>query len=105
MTKYSAEEFNREKTKMASDIHAAITDGEEQRNAAAAGDGLAVTPANLDDRPWSARARLADATRPAIRKARETAAAADGYVHHNPWTVMGVAAAAGVLIGILAARR
>jgi ElaB/YqjD/DUF883 family membrane-anchored ribosome-binding protein len=33
------------------------------------------------------------------------AAAADDYVHDSPWTAIGIAAAAGMLIGFLAARR
>jgi ElaB/YqjD/DUF883 family membrane-anchored ribosome-binding protein len=36
-----------------------------------------------------------------VHKARQ----ADGYVHDSPWTAIGVAAAAGILIGFLAAKR
>jgi len=35
----------------------------------------------------------------------ERARQADDYVHGSPWTAIGVAAAAGVLIGFLAAKR
>jgi ElaB/YqjD/DUF883 family membrane-anchored ribosome-binding protein len=29
----------------------------------------------------------------------------DGYVHERPWTALGIAAAVGILIGVLSARR
>ncbi len=37
--------------------------------------------------------------------AKQYAAVTDDYVRANPWTALGVAAAAGVLIGVLLARR
>jgi ElaB/YqjD/DUF883 family membrane-anchored ribosome-binding protein len=40
-----------------------------------------------------------------LDKAGKTAAVADDYVHGNPWTSMGVALAAGALIGLLVAKR
>jgi ElaB/YqjD/DUF883 family membrane-anchored ribosome-binding protein len=38
-------------------------------------------------------------------RGRRAAQAADGYVHERPWTALGLAAAVGVLLGALAARR
>jgi ElaB/YqjD/DUF883 family membrane-anchored ribosome-binding protein len=37
--------------------------------------------------------------------AKQTAGITDGYVRANPWTALGGAAAAGLLVGILLARR
>lgn len=37
--------------------------------------------------------------------AKQYANAADEYVRANPWTALGVAGAAGLLIGVLLARR
>ncbi len=37
--------------------------------------------------------------------AKQYAATANGYVRDNPWQVIGMAAAAGVLLGVLFARR
>jgi ElaB/YqjD/DUF883 family membrane-anchored ribosome-binding protein len=53
----------------------------------------------------SAKAVLADATQPVVDRTRETAAVADDYVSTNPWTAVGVAMAAGALLGFWAARR
>jgi len=105
--KQRVDEFSLAKSKMASDFKAVITDSEDLLKAAAAatGDSFAAAHAKFEEKLRSVRAGLADASRAAVGTARETAAAADGYVHGNPWTAIGIAAAAGILIGFLAARR
>jgi ElaB/YqjD/DUF883 family membrane-anchored ribosome-binding protein len=107
MMEQRTDEFNQAKGKMANDIKTVITDGEDLLKAAAnvSGAGFAVAREKFDEKLGSAKARLVDATRPAVDKARKTAFAADDYVHHNPWTVIGIAAAAGALIGFLASKR
>jgi ElaB/YqjD/DUF883 family membrane-anchored ribosome-binding protein len=107
MIEQRTDEFNQAKDKLAGDIKSVISDGEGLLKAAAnvSGAGLAAAREKLDEKLVSARTKLVDASRPAVDKARRTAAAADGYVHGNPWTAIGVAAAAGILIGFLAARR
>lgn len=101
------DEFNQAKGKVANDIKTVIADGEALLKAAVnvSGTGLAVAREKFDEKLSSARTRLVDASRPAVEKARRTATAANGYVHDNPWTVIGVVAAVGALIGFLAARR
>jgi ElaB/YqjD/DUF883 family membrane-anchored ribosome-binding protein len=101
------DELKRAKSRMVGDIKAVIANGEDLLKAAAdvSGEGFAVARAKFEEKLGSARVHLADAVQPAVDKARRTAATADGYVHDNPWTVIGVAAAAGILIGVLAARR
>lgn len=104
MMKQSTDEFNQARSRMAGDIKSVITDGEELLKAAANASGAAVRE-KLDETLSGARTGLVNASRPAVDKARRTAVAANGYVHGNPWTVIGVAAAAGILIGLLAAKR
>lgn len=53
----------------------------------------------------SAKATLAHAQTLVADNARQYARLTDEYVHDNPWKVLGVAAAAGVLIGFLLSRR
>lgn len=53
----------------------------------------------------SARATLAQAQAAVSDSAKHYARITDGYVHENPWMALGVAAAAGLLIGALLARR
>jgi ElaB/YqjD/DUF883 family membrane-anchored ribosome-binding protein len=101
------EEFNQVRGRMAGDIKTVISDGEDLLKAAVSMSGAGVTAVRdkLDEKLSSARARLADASRPAVDMARKSAAAADGYVHDNPWAVIGAAAVVGALIGFLASRR
>lgn len=101
------DEFNRARTRMSGDIKTVIADGEDLLKAAAdvSGEGFAVAREKFAEKLGNARARLADASQAAVGTARRSAAAADGYVHGNPWTAIGIAGAAGLLIGFLAARR
>src|SRR5688572_28761797 len=103
----TVDEFNRAKSKMASTFDKAMTEAEDLRKAAAAvpGDGCAAAPAKFGERSGGARASLERAFQAGAGNARESAAAADDYVQANPWTAIGIAAAAGMLIGFLAARR
>jgi ElaB/YqjD/DUF883 family membrane-anchored ribosome-binding protein len=41
----------------------------------------------------------------ASKKYRQATTSVDAYVGHNPWKVVGVSAALGLLIGFLTARR
>lgn len=101
------DEFNQAKGKMASDIRTVITDGDDLLKAAAnvSSAGFAVAQEKLGEKLSSAKASVVDSSRLAVDKARSAASAADGYVHGNPWTVIGVAAAVGALIGFLAVKR
>ena len=102
-----ADEFNQAKGKMAGDIKTVIADGQDLLKAAAnvSGARIAVAREKFDEKLCSAKASLIDASQPAVDKARRTAATANGYVHGNPWAVIGVAVAASALIGFLAAKR
>ena len=52
-----------------------------------------------------ARARLSDVEEEALRHAREISASAEDYVRENPWQSVGIAAGAGLLLGLLLSRR
>jgi len=107
MMERRVDEFNLAKCRITGDIKTVIADSEDLLKAAAnvSGEGFTAAREKFEERIRRAKARLADASQPAIDKARETAAAADDYVHDHPWTTIGFVAAVGVLIGILAARR
>ena len=100
-------EFDRAKGRMASDFRTMIADSEDLLQAAAtvSGESFTAARAKFAEKLQRAKAALADASRPVIDKTRETAAAADDYVHGNPWSAVGVAAATGALIGFLVAKR
>lgn len=92
---------------MAGDLRAMIADSEELLKAAAtvSGEGFAAARTRFEERLTRAKARLTDASQPAIDRAKETAAVADDYVRGNAWTAVGVALAVGALLGFLAAKR
>jgi ElaB/YqjD/DUF883 family membrane-anchored ribosome-binding protein len=51
------------------------------------------------------KARMAEAQAELLVKTKEATKAADTYVHENPWKAVGVAAAVGLVIGLLIGRR
>ena len=53
----------------------------------------------------SAREELDRAEAMVMNRTRAAARATDGYVHDNPWTVAGVCAGVGLLIGMLISRK
>ena len=53
----------------------------------------------------SAKLKLQELQGQAVDRAKDAARVTDDYVHENPWQAIGVAAAAGVLVGALAFRR
>jgi ElaB/YqjD/DUF883 family membrane-anchored ribosome-binding protein len=107
MMKETMDEFDQGGSRMAGDTRTVIAGGKRLLKGAAdeSGEGFAVAPVKFAERFANARAKLADTSRATIAKTRETAAATDAYVHDSPWKAIGVAAAAGILIGVLAARR
>ena len=100
-------EFDRATGRMAGDFRTMITDSEDLLKAAAtvSGEGFAAARRKFEETLTSAKAALAAASQPVFDRTRKTAAAADGYVRGNPWTAVGVALAAGALLGFLTARR
>lgn len=52
-----------------------------------------------------AKDRIAAASKPLLNRARQTAGAAGDYVRESPWAALGIALAAGMLIGVLTAKR
>jgi ElaB/YqjD/DUF883 family membrane-anchored ribosome-binding protein len=103
----TVDEFNLAKTRMTGDLKTVIADSEDLLKAAVnvSGEGFAVAREKFEEKIRNAKTRLAEASQPAIEKARDTAAATDDYVHAHPWAAIGVFTAVGVLIGILTARR
>jgi ElaB/YqjD/DUF883 family membrane-anchored ribosome-binding protein len=53
----------------------------------------------------SAKRRLLEAERAAVRHGEEAVVATEEYVKRNPWQSVGVAAGVGLIVGVLLARR
>ena len=107
MLDQAVDAFDRARGRMAGDFRTMIADSEDLLKAAAtvSGEGFTVARTKFEEKFRRAKAALADASQPGFDRTMETAAVADDYVRANPWTAAGVAMAAGVLIGFLAAKR
>ncbi|MFY9327838.1 MAG: DUF883 family protein [Georgfuchsia sp.] len=95
------------KEKLAADLKVVVADTEELLRATAgqAGDKVAELRGKIEGRLHNARATLAEVQSVAVDKARQVGHATDDYVHGNPWASVGIAAGAGLLLGILISRR
>jgi len=93
--------------KLLADLRLVVADAEEllRSTAGQAGEGAAELRARVQDSLARARDGLAQAQEAAITKARAAGRAADEYVHDNPWRSIGIAAGAGLVVGLLIGRR
>lgn len=95
------------KEKLVQDLRLVISDAEELLKATAANAGEKVSAARerIQDRIHSAKIKLAEAEEALMLKTREAARATDAFVHDNPWYAVGIAAGAGLIVGMLIGRR
>ncbi|MCF8197927.1 MAG: DUF883 family protein [Sulfuritalea sp.] len=95
------------KDKLISDVKLVIADTEELLRATAGqtGEKIAEIRAKTQDRLAAAKIKMADAEAAIVDKAKQAGRAADDYVHDNPWRSVGIAAGAGVIVGLLIGRR
>jgi ElaB/YqjD/DUF883 family membrane-anchored ribosome-binding protein len=89
------------------DMKAVIADAEELLKATtgATGERIAEVRARAEETLKAARVKLSRLDDVVIDQAKETARAADEYVREHPWGAVGIAAVAGLLIGVLISRR
>lgn len=92
---------------MTHDLRTMITDSEDLLHAvgSVSDEGFAAVRTAFEQKLKAAKTRLTEVSQPILDRTRETAVVADDYVHGNPWSTAGIAIAAGVLIGLLVARR
>jgi ElaB/YqjD/DUF883 family membrane-anchored ribosome-binding protein len=95
------------KDKLVADMKVVIADAEEllKATASAAGDRVSAARSRMEDSLRTARIKLAEAQEVVVDKAKAAARATDDYVHANPWRSVGIAAGAGLVIGMLISRR
>ena len=84
-----------------------LTEAEErlQRAANETGDKAKDLRAQVEKKLLNAKLRLQEIQGQAIDTAKDTARATDDYVHDHPWQAIGIAAAVGVVVGLLMNRR
>ncbi len=95
------------KEKLVADLKVVVADAEELLRATAsqAGEKVAAARERIQASLASAKVKLTDAERVLLEKTKQAARATDDYVHENPWQAVGIAALAGLVLGILISRR
>ncbi len=96
-----------QREKLMNDLRQVIADTEEllRMSADEVGDSAAEVRGRIQSRLKEARAQLAELQEMAFTKAKAAGHATDEFVHDNPWKSIGLAAAVGLVVGLLIARR
>jgi ElaB/YqjD/DUF883 family membrane-anchored ribosome-binding protein len=92
---------------LTADLKAVVNDAEALLKATA---GDASSKMNgvrdrLEESVKATRARIAEMEDAVVAQTKAAAQATNQYVHENPWPSIGVAAAAGLVLGVLLGRR
>ena len=100
-------DYQRSKDKLVEDLKVVVADTQQLIREAAnsSAEGYAALRTRLEEKLVETRARIDQARAAAGEKARQAAECTHAYVKENPWTAVGVGAAAGVLVGLLLRRR
>jgi ElaB/YqjD/DUF883 family membrane-anchored ribosome-binding protein len=93
--------------KLASDFRLVIADAEALLRATSgeANESVAAARAKIKESLEAAKDQLGVLGEDAAEQARAAARAADDYVRGNPWQAVGIAALAGIALGLLISRR
>jgi ElaB/YqjD/DUF883 family membrane-anchored ribosome-binding protein len=93
--------------KLAADLRLVISDAEALLRATVgeAGEAATAARAKMRESLESAKLKLGPLGEEAAEQARAAARAADDYVRANPWQAVGIAALAGIALGLLISRR
>ena len=92
---------------LVSDLRIVIGDAEELLKATAqsAGETVAAARAKVQMSMNGAKKRLTEAGAVTVDQAKVAARATDEFVREHPWQAVGIGAAIGVILGMLASRR
>ena len=98
---------NNSKQKLVSDMKVVVSDAEEilRATAGVAGEKMVDLRERIGERLRDAKLRIADAEAALVDKTKAAARATDDFVNDNPWQAVGIAAAIGVLLGVIIGRR
>jgi ElaB/YqjD/DUF883 family membrane-anchored ribosome-binding protein len=89
------------------DLQAVVTDAEEllKITAAQTGERIEKVRVRAEESLRVARLRLSETSVAVAERARVAANEVDDQVHNHPWASAGIAAAVGMLVGLLIGRR
>lgn len=94
------------KEKLMQDLRVVVADAEELLRATAgqAGEKVSAARERIQENLAAAKERLAAAQEAVVASTKQAAKVTDEYVHENPWKAVGIAAGAGLIIGMLISR-
>lgn len=94
------------KEKLMQDLRVLVADAEDLLHVTTgqAGEKISVVRERIQKSLAAAKERLAATQESVIAKTRQAAKAADEYVNENPWKATGIAAAVGLVAGMLITR-
>ena len=95
------------RSKLADEFSSAMSEAQDilQRAASETGDRARDLRSQVEAKLLQAKLRLQEIEGQAVDRAKYAARATDDYVHDHPWRAIGIAAAVGVVIGLLMNRR
>lgn len=95
------------KERLIADFKVVLADAEALLKATAnhGGEELALVRARAEESVKAVKTRIDGAQAELLGRTREAARAADVYVHDYPWNAIGMAAGAGLVLGLLSNRR
>lgn len=107
MTATTATTTDAAKGKLVADLRVLIADTEELLRATAGqvGEKAVAARERIQASLAATKDKLAEAERALMEKTKQAARATDAYVHEHPWSAVGIAAAAGIVLGMLISRR
>jgi ElaB/YqjD/DUF883 family membrane-anchored ribosome-binding protein len=93
--------------RLVDDLAAVLAEAEEmlKRAAAETGDKARDLRSQVETNLLRAKLRLQEIEGEAVDHAKAAARATDDYVHGHPWQAVGIAAAVGLVVGLLMNRR
>jgi ElaB/YqjD/DUF883 family membrane-anchored ribosome-binding protein len=93
--------------KLVDEFAAVLSEAEEmlKRAATETGEKARDLRSQVETKLLRAKLSLQELEGQAVDKAKAAARATDDYVHDNPWQAIGIAAAVGVVVGLLMNRR
>ena len=95
------------RAKIADEFASAMSEAQDilQRAASETGDRARDLRSQVETKLLHAKLRLQELEGEAVDRAKVAARATDDYVHEHPWQAVGIAAAVGLVAGLLLNRR
>lgn len=106
MNRQTTLESDAGKDKFMQDLRVVVADAEEllRVTAGQAGEKVSSARERIQESLSTAKERLMSAEQAIVTKTKQAAKVTDDYVHENPWKSVGIAAGAGLIIGMLISR-